>query len=410
MNFVGKYTFTMPTPSGERESALLLRNYYDGNYHGVLTSSHGGTDVIKNVETEGNVLRFDAKAGPGNIHWTFTVGEDSSIEGTAMIAQSDGQTIEAKTKGVKTDITPEDDKASQIEMKKKALIIYSSITGNTAKVAEWFKETFEHYGMETTMIKLTNTMKWEQYEGKTHFEDYDVVCLGSLIIAGAPTSKMVKTFSLGGGTSLENNVTKNAEAGKGFNDGGVGFVPGGPGGPDGGPGGPGGPGGGPGGPIGDRPSWHANDYTAGHVTYPGGPAPRGLYNPLGIVFTTYGGGFSGSNEALATLETLKLYLDLANVKVVGKFACCGKEFGPAGLEDGAVPHGPGGSPETPVYYKDGDGNYHAGSYFFHTHMSSKPGPRDEAKAKALIADLVEDYFYSHDGKRKETGSQYISIS
>ena len=32
------------------------------------------------------------------------------------------------------------------------------------------------------------------------------------------------------------------------------------------------------------------------------------------------------------------------------------------------------------------------------------------KAKALIADLVEDYFYSWDGKRKTPGSQYISIS
>ncbi len=30
-------------------------------------------------------------------------------------------------------------------MKGKALIIYSSITGNTEKVANWFRETFEHY-------------------------------------------------------------------------------------------------------------------------------------------------------------------------------------------------------------------------------------------------------------------------
>ena len=32
-------------------------------------------------------------------------------------------------------------------MKGKALIIYSSITGNTEKVANWFRESFEHYCM-----------------------------------------------------------------------------------------------------------------------------------------------------------------------------------------------------------------------------------------------------------------------
>ena len=66
--------------------------------------------------------------------------------------------------------------------------------------------------------------------------------------------------------------------------------------------------------------------------------------------------------------------------------------------------------QKPKEYIDADGNVHIGSFFFHTHMNSKPGPRDEAKAKALIADIVEDYFFSYDGERKRVGSQYISIS
>ena len=149
----------------------------------------------------------------------------------------------------------------------------------------------------------------------------------------------------------------------------------------------------------------------GTLSYAGGPAPHGIYQPLGIVFTTYGGGFYGSNEALATLETLKLYLETSSVKVIGKFACCGREFGPAGLADGVKPNIMGGGEiDDPVYYKDADGNYHAGSYFFHTHMNSKPCARDIQKAEALVADLVEDYFYSHDGIRKDVASQYISIS
>ena len=180
-------------------------------------------------------------------------------------------------------------------MKGKALIIYSSITGNTEKVANWFRETFEHYCMEVTMVKIKNRMDWSQYAGKTYFEDFDVVCIGSPIIAGAPTSAMIKLFSPGGGSDLEKNVTANAEAGKSFNAGGAGFPKGMD--PDKGEGSMM--------PM-DGPQWSRPDYTAGHYVYAGGMKPQGLYQPLGIAFTTYGGGESGSNECLPVLATLEL--------------------------------------------------------------------------------------------------------
>lgn len=287
-------------------------------------------------------------------------------------------------------------------MKGKALIIYSSITGNTAKVAGWFQETFEHYNMAVTSIRVRNKMDWDAYEGQTYFEDYDVVCLGSPIIAGAPTKAMIKLFSPGGGSDLEANVTANADAGKGFNDGGAGFpkeiqMPDGAGKPGAMPKLPG-------------PHFQREGYTDGYYMYAGGPFPQEVYQPLGIAFCTYGGGMLGSSECLATLETLELYLRNRNCIPVGKFACCGMEFGPAGLKDGEKPMTFGGDIPDPKVYVDADGVQHIGSYFFHTHMDQKPGPRDEMKAKALIADLVEDYFYSWDGKRKTPGSQYISIS
>ena len=53
-------------------------------------------------------------------------------------------------------------------MKGKALIIYSSITGNTDKVANWFRESFAHYCMEVTMVRVKNKMDWSQYAGKTY--------------------------------------------------------------------------------------------------------------------------------------------------------------------------------------------------------------------------------------------------
>ena len=74
------------------------------------------------------------------------------------------------------------------------------------------------------MVKIKNRMDWSQYAGKTYFEDFDVVCIGSPIIAGSPTSAMIKLFSPGGGSDLEKNVTANAEAGKSFHAGGAGWT------------------------------------------------------------------------------------------------------------------------------------------------------------------------------------------
>ena len=272
----------------------------------------------------------------------------------------------------------------------KALILYATMTRNTEKIATWFKESFEHYNFGVTMFKMAANADWKGMQDKLYFDDYDVVCLGSPIVAGSPLMIVVKALSLGGGGALEKSIGTPA-----------------PGSPD----------------QSNQPAgggmppalavWRRKS-----LPYMGVLSKNG-YQPLGVVFTTYGGGFYGSDESLATLELLKLYLELNDVKVIGKFACCGREHGPAGLADGVMPKpaDPNMDEATkaaifrePKTYLDADGSTHIGSFFFHTHMNSKPGPRDEAKAKALIADLVEDYFFSADGERKRVGSQYISIS
>jgi hypothetical protein len=266
--------------------------------------------------------------------------------------------------------------------------------------------------METTMVRVTNNINWNDYKGQLYFDDYDIVCLGSPIIGGSPMKAVLKHFSSGAASSLEDRVAKNAESGLHFNAGGAGGfgageikggdVPA--------------PAGGPGAPLPQEHPGGPPPHSAESVwrkpgvdimPYPGGPHRQGVYRPLGIVFTTYGGGFCGSDECLPVLELLRLYLEDKDAKVVGKFACCGKEFGPAGLLDGEMPMQ---VKTPPVYYKDANGNYHAGSFFFHCHTDSKPGPREEAKAKALVADIVEDHFYTADGKRRQLGSSYISIS
>lgn len=385
---------------------IIARNYYDGSIHVSYEKPDGEFGVAEKVVSGDGTLSFLVE--------DVTVSLEKTPDGyTGTGVKGD---VKEQLSGVIAPITDAEDRTYKCSYKKKALIMYATITKNTEKIAMAFAESFRHYGWQADLVRISN--KSANMMGS--YSDYDVVCLGSPIVAGSPLMCIQKRFSLGGGSSLEEDVTKNAEAGVGFNAGGVGLR-----GPQGGSGGPGGPGGmpgpggpgempGPGGPgempgPGGMPEMGA---PGGEAKWAGGPIAHNQHFPLGIIFTTYGGGCSGPEEANGTLALLKLYLTQKNVRVVGTFACCGKEYGPAGIDDGGKPMvmGPG-KLEPPVYYKDADGNYHAGSFFFHTHMNSKPCARDIMKAKALVADIVEDYFYSHDGLRKEeVFSQYVSIS
>ena len=390
MNFEGKYTLTLENGEGYQ---ILLRNYYDDSIHAMVYGPQGSIDAGSNVTPEGNTVTLETESAEGTIQWSVTV-EDDAVSGTATV----GEKAYALS-GAVSELTPEDDRIGKSEMRKKAMIVYTSMTGNTKKVAEWFKETFEHYDWEVTMVRLKNNMDWEPLFGKVYIEDYDVVCLGAPIIGGCPPKAILNTFSAGAASSLEDGVAKNAEEGKKFNAGGAG------------------------GPAGTHVKggfamtpemekkirimniWHRPGYRKPDF-YPGGPADRNLFRPLGIVFTTYGGGFKGSDEALPVLELLKLYLEDKGTQVIGKFSCCGKEFGPAGLDDGVLPNN---IKEPPVFYKDADGKYHAGGFFFHCHANSKPGPREESRARGFIADIVEDHFYTANGERRQLWSEYLSI-
>ena len=291
---------------------------------------------------------------------------------------------------------------------RRALILYATMTKNTEKIAAWFKETFEAYQWDVKMIRLKNNMDLDAVQPDVYFDDYDVVCLGSPIVAGYPLKIISKLFSLGAHSGLEENTTANVEQGGSFQMPGP-VAPGVPG----GPGGPGGPDEMPQQPMKTADlEWRRSGNR--------GPFPGAIYQdqykPLGIVFTTYGGGFYGSDECTATLEILKLFLQLNNVAVMGRFACCGKEFGPAGLEPGQKPmfyfnedRTPAEIPETTTYQM-ADGSEFQATYFFHAKMWEKPSQRDKLKAQAFIADIVEDYFCTYNRERNMLGSQYISIS
>jgi hypothetical protein len=272
--------------------------------------------------------------------------------------------------------------------KRRALLMYATMTKNTEKVAVWFRETFDHYGWDVTFLRVTLHTDWSALQEELYFDDYDLILLGSPIVGGSPLQAVIKAFSFGAGGSLEKEVQKNIDGGK--EDASAPAVP-------------------PGGAV-----WRRNK-----APCPGMPNHKNN-RPLGVVFTTYGGGFYGSAECMATLEQMKLYLVTHDVDVIGKFSCAGRETGPAGYPVGVKPkedfvpgRGDGGKDadvQDAVMYTLGDGSQTPGSYFFHYDCHSKPGPREERKAKAFIADIVEDYFMTYDGAPNPPVSEILSIS
>lgn len=405
MNFAGKYSYLSDTPSGKRETILSVRETARG-YEGEVIASHGGCEVMQNIYARGDLFSFEAQVGPCLQSITLTARNDGTFTGKGIVYRDDGKEIEFELEDLK--YSPK---------KLRALILYATMTKNTEKIAKAMAETFEHYQWEVTLFRMTlKAADWEGMQEQLYFDDYDVICLGSPIVAGYPLTVVNKVFSLGAGGQLEANVQKQVDAGGGFkmNDDTMHGPPGGGPGMPPPPGGPGGPGmpppppGGPGGPP-PRPAIGAQ-WRRRLCPYPGGPSADN-YQPLGVVFTTYGGGFFGSNECLATLAALKLFLELNNVTVLGQFACCGREFGPAGLKEGEKPRlmGPGEMPD-PRIYETSEGEKITASYFFHGRPWDHPMDRDVQKARCLIADLVEDMFMTYDGKRAQVCSQYISIS
>ena len=63
MNFAGTYTYLMDTPSGKRESRVVIRRNARA-YEGELISSHGGCELLENIHTKGDSIIFEAQAGP----------------------------------------------------------------------------------------------------------------------------------------------------------------------------------------------------------------------------------------------------------------------------------------------------------------------------------------------------------
>lgn len=43
---------------------------------------------------------------------------------------------------------------------RRALLLYATMTKNTEKIANWFRETFLHYGWEVTYLRIAANTDW----------------------------------------------------------------------------------------------------------------------------------------------------------------------------------------------------------------------------------------------------------
>lgn len=340
--------------------------------------------------------------------------------------------------------------------KYKAAVLYSSITGNTEKIAKAFAEVFQEYNIEPTLIKLEGNYLGQQIEDFNQ-HDYDFFCVGTPVIASIPYHDLYIHFgaqddygrrSIGGqqgpgshpglpgaeggpGTNTDTSKQNHQAAGMPGPGGPGGDMPpmGGPGGPGGGPGGPGGgpggPGGGPGGP-------------GGGPGGPGGGAPMGGMDAgkqHRIAFCTYGGFGEGPTEATASLELIKELFQGQNF--VGYFACPGKimywdsskkisealqinqyraqELIVRYIADPKAEYFKDYSPEVMAMFEAASKETVEDSYankpdFWIHDLQSRPNDRDIYQAKAFLKDVIEDYYLSESGEPRTPSSVYWSIN
>ena len=160
-------------------------------------------------------------------------------------------------------------------MGRKALILYASVTGNTAKIAQCFDDALTEMGWAVDQIKITN--KTNFVEEPVFFDQYDLLFVGSPIMAGLPSTLIGKNLGL------------------------TASMP---------------------------PRMYSDRLIMPGLKRPDSPD----YTPYAIEFCTYGGTSTGPSECLATLAIEKLYLENLYIETIGQFACLGTELHHASVD------------------------------------------------------------------------------
>ena len=275
-----------------------------------------------------------------------------------------------------------------------AIVMYSSITGNTEKVAQKFEEVLKAYNFNVSLEKVYPQRDY--IKDPIYFDDCDLLCLGAPIIAALPYKELSSVIGWSG---------KHVDLFKG-----------------------------------DRPN----------------PSAPGRLR-VGVVFSTFGGTVAGPRECLPTLALEKEYLQLYGFTPVGEFACPGKQLrhGPVDelnarlkidIDDAQallqrfinhpesdefttmdakkleiikkvaakMDYDEEGNPlmagERVMFDNNPLGNGMQGSKYFHYNLQDRPHERDLKTAEFFMTEIIEDFFLTEDGEiRQPMGSMYSCI-
>ncbi|MGD0662125.1 MAG: hypothetical protein ABSD38_29055, partial [Syntrophorhabdales bacterium] len=78
-------------------------------------------------------------------------------------------------------------------MSRKCLVIYSSYTGNTEKIAFRFKDTFERDGWQCDIFKISKRAQ-DILNPPFRMNDYDFVCAGSGLRVHLPYNEILNVL------------------------------------------------------------------------------------------------------------------------------------------------------------------------------------------------------------------------
>ncbi len=171
-------------------------------------------------------------------------------------------------------------------MGKKCLITYASFTGNTEKVAQRIKATFENQGWQCDIFKVRKNAD-DILRPPFDIRQYDFVCIGSGLRAHLPYNEvlnMLRGFIWG----FDPRITL------GFRDETIPYIT-------------------------EPIPKHNKDPKEAHRKIVLSPD-----SPKAVVFITYGGYEFGAKEADPALRLLALEIEHMGFQCIGRFCCPGK--------------------------------------------------------------------------------------
>lgn len=272
-------------------------------------------------------------------------------------------------------------------IKKKGLVMYNSVTGNTEKVAKAFAKAFENCGWECDLVSIDKKTSFKA--NPVYFDDYDIVALGSPVMAGLPAPAIGRVLGL---TQPEPPRMWRSDT------------------------------------RGMSPEEKAK-------LNPGDLQPPCTDDVKGVVFATYAGGI---REAYSTLAVEKQYLECLRLKIVGQFSCPGGEISHMAVDRVSAIMGiqvENAAPMVQLYKKNPDApefaklspedhkkmqeavadprdmpdyegmeNFIAPKY----DLENRPNDKDMIMAEIFMENLIKDFFFGR-SKPQESHGEYLCI-